>query len=151
MGSLRDEGDRSRAVTDNQNEDILSQMPDDERPSQSALAQDRTDLAEDRTLLANERTFSGWARTSLATIGIGLGFNALFAKLDPTWVPKAIATLFIVLGILIIVMAERRACAVTARLSAHEITSLPRFNLRLIAIIYSVGALALIAALWSIG
>jgi putative membrane protein len=123
-------------------------MSDKEPPPRSELAQDRTHLAEDRTLLANERTFSGWARTSLATIGVGLGFNVLFGELDPPWAPKAIATLFIVLGIVIIAMAERRACAVTHRLSAHKITSLPPLNLRLIAIVYSIGAAALIAALW---
>ena len=79
-------------------------------PSRIELAEDRTDLAEDRTLLANERTFSGWARTALATVGIGVGFNALFRTLDPSWVPKAIATLFILLGLIIIIMADRRAC-----------------------------------------
>lgn len=127
--------------------DRIVAVAEDKTP-RSELAQDRTDLAEDRTLLANERTFSGWARTSLATIGIGLGFNALFGQLNPAWVPKGIATLFIALGIVIIVMAERRACAVNNRLSAHEITSLPPLNLRLIAIVYSLGAGALIVALW---
>ena len=43
----------------------------------------RTNLAEDRTILANERTFAGWMRTSLAAIAIGVGFNALFARLEP--------------------------------------------------------------------
>lgn len=121
---------------------------DDDTVSKSDLAQDRTHLAEDRTLLANERTFSGWARTSLATVGVGLGFNALFAQLDPTWVPKAIATLFILLGIMIIFMAVRRAGAIADKLTTHEITTLPPLNLRLIAIVYTIGALALIAALW---
>jgi uncharacterized membrane protein YidH (DUF202 family) len=47
----------------------------------SETAQDRTQFAEDRTLLANERTFSGWARTSMAAIGLGLGFHVLFQKI----------------------------------------------------------------------
>ena len=71
------------------------------------LAEDRTDLAEDRTLLANERTFSGWARTALASIGIGIGFNALFKPVEPTWVAKAIATLFLLLAAFL--AARRRA------------------------------------------
>ncbi len=121
-----------------------------EDASKTDLAEDRTNLAEDRTLLANERTFSGWARTSLATIGIGLGFNALFGTLQPFWVPRAIATLFILLGILIIVMAERRACTVASRLTAHEVTMLPAMNLRLIAIVFTVGAVALIVGLWAL-
>lgn len=119
-----------------------------ESNTRSELAEDRTDLAEDRTLLANERTFSGWARTSLATVGIGLGFHVLFRDLEPVWVPKAIATLFIALGLVIIVMAERRASKVRNRLSAHRIKALAPLNLRLIAGIYGSGAVALIAALW---
>ncbi len=121
-------------------------MSDGEKRSE--LAEARTDLAEDRTLLANERTFSGWARTSLATIGIGIGFNALFGTLQPAWVPKAIATLFILLGIWIIAIAERRARVITQRLSAHEISALKPLNLRVIAIIFSAGAASLIAAIW---
>lgn len=53
-------------------------------------AEDRTDWAEDRTAMANERTFAEWMRTAFAAIGIGIGFNALFDKLEPAWVPKAL-------------------------------------------------------------
>ena len=120
----------------------------DDTPSRSDLAEDRTDLAEDRTLLANERTFSGWARTALATVGIGIGFHVLFEALEPAWVPKAIATLFVALGIVIIWMAERRACAIQSRLSAHKIRTLPSLNIRLIAWVYTIGALSLVAAIW---
>ena len=49
----------------------------------TSFAEDRTDWAEDRTAMANERTFAGWMRTALAAIGIGIGFNALFDKLEP--------------------------------------------------------------------
>ena len=65
------------------------------------LASARTDLAEDRTVLANERTFAGWMRTGLAAVGIGLGFNALFGKMAPEWLPKLIATGFIISGVII--------------------------------------------------
>lgn len=64
------------------------------------LAENRTDWAEDRTIMANERTFAGWMRTGLAAAGIGLGFNALFGKLEPLWVPKAIAKLLMIIGFL---------------------------------------------------
>lgn len=120
----------------------------DERPTRSEFAEARTDLAEDRTLLANERTFSGWTRTALATVGVGLGFEVLFRELQPLWVPKAIATLFVALGILIIFMAERRASAVRERLSAHQVRSLRALNLKMIALIYTAGAVALVVALW---
>src|SRR5688572_153909 len=92
----------------------------------------RVDLAEDRTLLANERTYAGWMRTGLAAIGIGVGFHALFAQMEPPWVPRAIATAFLLLGVAVAVAAERRACAVHDRLSPHVIVSARAMNLRLI-------------------
>ncbi|MBX3595675.1 DUF202 domain-containing protein [Sphingomonas sp.] len=120
----------------------------DDAKTKNRLAEERTDLAEDRTLLANERTFSGWARTALATVGIGLGFHVLFGAIEPVWLPRVIATLFVALGILIVWMAERRACAIQSRLSAHRIKQLGALNIRLIAWVYTIGALALLAALW---
>lgn len=108
----------------------------------------RTDLAEDRTLLANERTFAGWMRTGLATIGIGVGFHALFLHMDPAWVPKAIATLFLLVGLAVVVAAERRACTVRERLSTHIVETARPMNLRVITVAMAVGTLALIAAIW---
>lgn len=108
----------------------------------------RTDLAEDRTILANERTFAGWMRTSFASIAIGIGFNALFGKIDPIWLPKVIATGFLLLAIFIAVMAERRAAAVMRRLSAHVIETSAVMNLRILTALVTVGVLALVAGLW---
>ena len=88
--------------------------------SSNELAKDRTDWAEDRTLMANERTFAGWMRTGLAAVGIGLGFNALFGKLEPAWIPRAIASVFIAIGILIFWVAQRNGCKVQSRLQAHQ-------------------------------
>lgn len=119
-----------------------------EASDKTGLAEDRTDLAEDRTVLANERTFSGWARTSMAAIGIGIGFNALFKPVEPTWVAKAIATLFVALAIFLIIAAERRACALHERLSAHRIKRLSTINFRVMAIAIVTGAVALIVAIW---
>lgn len=125
-------------------------MADDseETGDREQLAKDRTDYAEDRTLLANERTFSGWARTSMAAIGIGLGFHVLFAKLEPPWVPKAIATIFILLGIFLIFAAERRARILKERLDSHSVRPLTSLNLRIITFGISAGAAALVAAIW---
>ena len=112
------------------------------------LAEDRTDLAEDRTVLANERTFAGWMRTGFAAVGIGLGFNALFARMEPDWVPKAIATAFLLIAISIFIGAERRACAIIHRLTAHEVKEVRVTNLRLTTIAVTLATLALIAAMW---
>ena len=73
------------------------------------FAEKRTDWAEDRTIMANERTFAGWMRTGLAAVGIGLGFNALFGKLEPAWWPKALATGFVLIGIAVFFAAQRSA------------------------------------------
>lgn len=108
----------------------------------------RTDLAEDRTILANERTFAGWMRTSLACVAIGVGFHALFPQLQPPWVPRAIATAFLLLAILVVVLAERRATAVKRRLSAHVVVTAQGVNLRLFAAAISAGAAALIVTIW---
>jgi putative membrane protein len=108
----------------------------------------RTDLAEDRTILANERTFAGWVRTALACVAIGVGFQALFQKMSPPWVPRAIATAFLLLGIVLVVLAERRAAAVMKRLSTHVVETARAMNLRLFTAIISLGAAALIAAIW---
>lgn len=123
-------------------------MTSDEKPGRSALAEDRTNLAEDRTLLANERTFSGWARTAMASIGVGIGLNALFRPVEPTWVAKAIATVFILLGIFLVATAERRACTVQGRLTAHKVSDLPVANFRVMAVAIGIGAATLIVAIW---
>lgn len=110
----------------------------------------RVELAEDRTILANERTYAGWLRTGLATVGIGVGFHALFQRMEPGWVPRSIATLFLLIGLGVVIAAERRAHAVTERLSAHVVASARGMKLRLITLAMAAGTLALIAAIWLI-
>lgn len=112
------------------------------------LARMRTDFAEDRTVLANERTFGSWMRTGFAAIGIGLGFHALFGKIQPLWLPRAIATAFLIIGIIIFVAAERRACVVIRRLHTHQVETVKIAVVRLITIVTVAATLALIAALW---
>jgi putative membrane protein len=119
-----------------------------EAADKNEQAKQRTDLSEDRTVLANERTFASWFRTGFASVGIGLGFQALFVRMEPSWVPRLIATLFLLLGIFLFVSAERRACQVLHRLSAHQVEGVKNRNLRVLAVIASAGVLALIAAMW---
>jgi putative membrane protein len=116
--------------------------------SKQDLAEDRTDLAEDRTVQATERTFAGWMRTSFAAIGVGVAFHALFPQLEPQWVGKLIATLFVVLGAVIALTAERRACATFNRLKAHEVATFGIPSIRWISWSIVAGALTLVAALW---
>nr|WP_298930971.1 DUF202 domain-containing protein [uncultured Erythrobacter sp.] len=112
------------------------------------LAEDRTDWAEDRTMMANERTFAGWMRTGLASVGIGLGFNALFNTLEPAWVPKAIATIFMIIGIFIFYAAQDKGCSVQKRLDAHKAEPIKRMNMQLIAGFMGLASAMLAIAIW---
>lgn len=112
------------------------------------LAQDRTNLAEDRTVLAHERSFAGWVRTGLASVGVGLGFNALFRAVDPQWVPKVIATAFLAIAVFIFISAERRACTIMSRLEAHNIAALKPMRVRLLAWALAAATMALAVVIW---
>ena len=112
------------------------------------MAEVRTDLAEDRTIMANERTFAGWARTAMAAMGIALGFNALFGRLEPFWIPKLIATVFLMIAVLILLSAYNRANAVFERLDCHAVNSISRRNLLFVTAAMIAGAIALIACVW---
>ena len=119
-------------------------MADDKNSTE--LAQDRTDWAEDRTMLANERTYAAWMRTGMASLGIGLALNALFARLEPVWIPKAVSTFFAMIGILIFVLAVRKAETVSRRLNAHDVEQIGYWPIRLIGGALSVGGLCFVAS-----
>lgn len=119
-----------------------------DRPSRRELASDRTGLAEDRTLLSSERTFASWMRTGLATVGVGVGLNALLRTFDPPWVAKAIATTFVLTGVLIFWVAERRLRQVQRRLEAHEIVPVTVGRMRIIAVGLTIASFAFVGALW---
>jgi len=112
------------------------------------LARLRTDFAEDRTVLANERTFGSWLRTGFGAIGIALGFHALFGRIHPLWLPRVVATAFLLIAILIFLAAERRACVVHERLHAHRVQTIRITRIRLITWIAVASTLALAAAMW---
>ena len=112
------------------------------------LAEERTDLAEDRTILANERTFAGWMRTGFAAVAVGLAFQALFSQMEPVWIPKAIATAFLLSGIAVFVSAERRACDILHRLQSHEVETVRVRYLKWLTWFIVAAIVALIAALW---
>lgn len=122
-------------------------MSNDDK-SGNELAEERTDLAEDRTIQATERTFAGWMRTAFAAIGIGLAFRAVFGAFDPPWLARAIATLFVVLGVTVAFTAERRASRTFERLSSHKVEAPEIPNLRWMSWSVIVGGILLIAGFW---
>lgn len=116
--------------------------------SREDSAVDRTDLSEDRTLMAVERTMASWTSASFAAIGVGLGLHALFARIEPPWVPRLIATLFMALSMVMILSAEHRMCRTIARLSAHRVEPPTRRGLKFSAYGVAAATLVLIAAVW---
>ena len=120
----------------------------DEQDESTELAEERTEWAEDRTVLAVERTYAGWLRTAFAAIGIGLGFRAVFGEFEPPWLARAIATMFIILGAVFAISAERRARDALARLQAHAVDPPDALKTRWIAWAIAGGAIVLIVGLW---
>ncbi|MFW2830777.1 YidH family protein [Sphingomonas sp. ID0503] len=114
------------------------------------LAQSRTELAEDRTVLAHERSYAGWLRTGMAAVGIGLGFNALFEALHPAWVPKAIATVFLLIAAFIFISAQQRACRSLSRLDAHKVTIIRPIRIRLLTTALVTATSMLCVAIWTL-
>ena len=116
--------------------------------SSNELAEDRTDWAEDRTLLASERTFAGWMRTGMASIGIALGLRALFGDIEPFWLAKSVASIFILLAIGIFWSARQNACKAHARLDEHQSEAHSTSRMTLLASIMSFGAVLTGVCLW---
>lgn len=118
--------------------------------SSNELAQDRTDWAEDRTILANERTFAGWMRTGMASTALAVGLRAVFGAFEPTWIAKAIATVFIILAVYIFWAAQQSACETLKRLNDNEAHAQPMNRMRLLSIIFSAAVLSVGAVLWAL-
>lgn len=116
--------------------------------SSQELAEDRTNWAEDRTVLANERTFAGWMRTGLASVGVGLGFRALFRATDQIILAKMTASVFIAIGLMIFYLAWRSSCTLTDRLNSHAAEPIQDSRLGWIAGSFSLGAILLGIVLW---
>lgn len=132
----------------------MSKTPDgtgrngDNSGSTNALAEDRTDWAEDRTLLANERTFASWMRTGLTSAALGLGFHAVFKAVDPTWLARSVATLFVITALIIYALAYQKARRVGQRMNCHSVEPLSQRSLLAIALILSAATTALGLVLW---
>lgn len=112
------------------------------------LAEERTDWAEDRTMLANERTFGGWMRTGMASVALALGLKAVFGAFEPTWVPRLVSSIFILVALLIFWAARRNAVAMMGRLNAHVAEPASTSRMTAITATLSFGAAATGVILW---
>ena len=79
----------------------MPDYPNDE----NGLARQRTDLALHRNLLAMERTFAAWIRTGLAAVAAGLGIAGLLEDLGPPRIILTVATILVLVGSAIYVLA----------------------------------------------
>ena len=104
----------------------------------------------DYPLLANERTYGGWMRTALASLGIALGFHAIFNLAERAWLAKGGATLFVAIAIGIIILAHRNAYEVMERMERHDVEALRSSRLWIITTLLVGGAVLLGALLWMI-
>lgn len=120
----------------------------DRKKNENELAEARTKWAEDRTIMANERTFSGWMSTGLASLGVGLGFRALFQAFDPTWIAKSIASIFVIIGIVIFAAAYQSAARLANRLDPHSAEPASRRRMRIISASMITGSAGLGVVLW---
>lgn len=114
------------------------------------LAHERTKWAEDRTLLASERTFSSWMGTGLGSLGLAVGMQAVFGAMEPTWVAKSAATIFVLIAVMLFVSALRNAQETLKRLNSSSAEPVSSNNLSIIAYSLTVGALGACIVLWMI-
>ncbi|MBU2981512.1 DUF202 domain-containing protein [Lentibacter algarum] len=114
------------------------------------LSKQRTEWSEDRTLMSSERSFSSWVGTGLGCVGVAIGFNAVFGELSPTWLPKVVASLFLLAGLIFVWSARNRACATRDRLSENDTDTGGRLSFSLIALLLSFSIIATGVVLWKI-
>lgn len=113
-------------------------------------AEHRTDWAEDRTLLANERTFAGWMRTGMTALAVAIGLHAVFGELQPAWIAKATASVFILAAIMIFAAAAQRSHKAQVRIDSHDSASQPSWRMTGLAAVLCIAALATAGVLWLI-
>ncbi len=99
-------------------------------------------------MLAAERTFAGWVRTGLTIIVLAIGLQALFRAAEPTWLPKAIASLFLITAILIFAAAWREAIISHRNFTNHGCTVQPIWRVSLLCALLIVGTTGTGLVLW---
>lgn len=117
-------------------------------PPKQQMARDRTDWAEDRTILAAERTFAGWVRTGLTIIVVAIGLQALFRVAEPTWLPKTVASFFLVIAVLVFAAAWSEAVHSHKNFSTHGCRVQPVWRVSLLCALLILGTAGTGVVLW---
>lgn len=122
-------------------------MQDDDH---SKTSEPRTRWAEDRTILANERTFVSWNGAGLGAIGVAIGLQAVFGETDPTWMAKAVATLFLLTALVVFWSAWTQARKTLKRLDHHDAEARSPNGFTRLTAMLTVATLATGGILWSL-
>lgn len=107
-----------------------------------------TQWSEDRTLLSNERTFSSWMGTGLACVGVAIGLQAVFGKLDETWLAQGVATIFLLTAISIYWAAVRQAYKTYSRLSSNDAETQSSNMFKRLTAMMTLGTVGVGVVLW---
>jgi putative membrane protein len=110
----------------------------------------RTEWSEDRTLMASERSYSSWTGTALGCVGVAIGMHAVFGELAPLWLPKAVASGFLLAALIFAWTARNRACATRNRLRAHDAEIGDNLSYTLVSGLIVLAILATGAVLWRV-
>ena len=111
-------------------------------------AEDRTDWAEDRTRLAAERTYAGWVRTGLTTVVVALALQAVFGPFEPTWIPKLVATAFLISALIIFIAAWEEARRSCHSLRTWDSAAQPAWRIAVLSALMAAGTVAIGVVLW---
>ena len=100
--------------------------------------------------MSSERSFSSWIGTALGAVGVAIGFNAVFGELTPTWLPKLVATLFLLVGLVFTWSARNRACTIRDKLREHDSQTGGKISFSLISSLVSGAIISTGVVLWMI-
>jgi len=112
------------------------------------MAKERTQWAEDRTILSNERTFSSRMGFALGCLGVALGLQGVFSEVEPTWLAKLAATIFVLLAFYIALVSYRSTKKMLVRLNSHSAEPSSGPELLVVTIFICIGSIATGAVLW---
>lgn len=99
-------------------------------------------------MLASERTFASWIGTGLGCVGVAIGLEAVFGKTEIPQLGRVAATIFLVVGAVLVWSAHHRATAMRRRLTQHEAELGPRAAYTLISALVTLGLAGTCTVLW---
>lgn len=120
----------------------------DESTERERDRQSRTGMAGDRTMLAGERTLAAWWRTALASLAAAVGLVKILGGFQPAWIPRAAATLPILLSALVLAFAARRYVRTARRVEAECVERVSQTELWIGTGLLATLAMAVSAIVW---